>query len=60
MTAATTPRLAPRPRRRAALIAAALLLAACGADGPPEPPARAPQGVTLSGDARLGVTAEFP
>jgi predicted small lipoprotein YifL len=33
------------------------LLAACGADGPPEPPtAKAPtSGVTISGDARVGV-----
>lgn len=34
-----------------------VLLAACGADGPPEPPAStAPEsGITFSGDARVGV-----
>ena len=32
------------------------LLAACGADGPPKPPAAKPQsGVTISGTARVGV-----
>ncbi|MGV8950634.1 MAG: hypothetical protein ACOH2M_05975 [Cypionkella sp.] len=31
---------------------ALLILAACGADGNPTPP-----GVTLSGDARVGVTS---
>jgi predicted small lipoprotein YifL len=34
-----------------------VLLAACGADGPPEPPAaQAPvSGVSITGDARVGV-----
>lgn len=38
------------------------LLAACGADGPPEPPAsKAPaSGVTISGDARVGVVVTNP
>jgi predicted small lipoprotein YifL len=34
-----------------------VLLAACGADGPPKPPESAAptSGVTISGDARVGV-----
>ncbi len=34
-----------------------VFLAACGADGPPEPPAaKAPtSGITITGDARVGV-----
>jgi predicted small lipoprotein YifL len=40
--------------------AALLMLAACGADGPPLPPAKAATGpVTVSGEARIGVVAEF-
>jgi predicted small lipoprotein YifL len=42
------------------LAAAALsltLLAACGADGPPQPPAQASAkpGIAISGEARIGV-----
>jgi hypothetical protein len=44
---------------RPAAVLIALLLAACGADGPPTPPAKAVQGLTVSGEARLGVVAEF-
>lgn len=35
-----------------------LALAACGADGPPERPGatETPAAVTISGDARLGIT----
>ena len=45
---------------KTALLAALIALAACGADGPPVPPAKAKpagDGVTISGDARFGVTA---
>jgi len=35
------------------LLLACLTLAACGADGAPEPPSKT--GITLSGDARIGV-----
>jgi hypothetical protein len=35
------------------LLLACLTLAACGADGAPEPPTKS--GITLSGDARIGV-----
>ena len=33
------------------------LLAACGADGPPQPPAQAAPkpGLTISGEARIGI-----
>lgn len=31
-----------------------VVLAACGADGPPEPPAA---GITVSGEVQMGVTA---
>ena len=36
---------------------AVMALAACGVDGPPERPAQKPaqSGVTISGDARVGV-----
>lgn len=43
---------------RLATVALSLtLLAACGADGPPQPPAQADTrpGITLSGEARIGV-----
>lgn len=36
------------------LILALLTLAACGADGPPEPP-----GVTMSGDAQFGIVTKL-
>ena len=37
------------------------LLAACGADGPPEPPTRAAQqdGIRMSGEARIGIQANI-
>jgi hypothetical protein len=35
------------------LLLACLTLAACGADGAPEPPTKS--GIILSGDARIGV-----
>jgi predicted small lipoprotein YifL len=37
-------------------------LSACGADGPPTPPAAKPAsstGIAISGDARFGVTGEL-
>ncbi|MEZ5798033.1 MAG: hypothetical protein R3D63_11475 [Paracoccaceae bacterium] len=42
---------------RSLLILSALLLAACGADGPPKPPAKAAAqpGLTLTGTARVGI-----
>lgn len=42
---------------RFALILPLVLLAACGADGPPEPPvAKAPTtGLVITGDARTGI-----
>ncbi|MFN3937918.1 MAG: hypothetical protein ACK4KW_10090 [Gemmobacter sp.] len=52
-----------------ALIATLTLLAACGADGPPEAPTRAglaplapandPPGVRVSGEARFGIVREW-
>lgn len=47
------------PYLPALLITGSLLLSACGADGPPVPPREAPRqtdGVSFSGDARMGVT----
>ncbi|MBU3028975.1 lipoprotein [Paracoccus marinaquae] len=43
------------------VLIAVLGLAGCGVDGPPERPAEeAPQtGVTISGDARIGVMTEL-
>ena len=32
------------------------MLCACGADGPPTRPGAAPQGVSVTGEARIGVT----
>ncbi len=41
---------------RVALAACLFALAACGADGPPvAPAAKATDGVSISGDARVGV-----
>ena len=37
-------------------VSASLALAACGADGAPEAPAKS--GVTVSGDAQLGVASK--
>lgn len=42
---------------RLALFLSATLLAACGADGPPQPPAAEP-GITVTGEARIGVASE--
>ena len=42
------------------LLALASLVAACGADGDPLPPADAPpNGITLSGEATIGIAGEF-
>jgi hypothetical protein len=38
------------------LIACLLVLAACGADGDPQPPTAS--GLTISGDARIGIVSE--
>lgn len=41
------------------LLLACLTLAACGADGPPETPKKpANPGITMSGDARVGIVAK--
>ncbi|MDO9527147.1 MAG: hypothetical protein Q7J57_16670 [Gemmobacter sp.] len=40
----------------------ALLLTACGADGPPLPPSKAaatPDGLHISGEARVGVVKQW-
>lgn len=46
-----------KPAMRILLLVAATMLAACGVDGPPQPPAQtAPAtGVTVSGEARAGI-----
>ncbi|EKE44115.1 hypothetical protein OCGS_1631 [Oceaniovalibus guishaninsula JLT2003] len=46
---------------RGAALLAALLLAACGADGPPEPRPDAirPAGIEVSGTASIGVSGTF-
>ena len=41
--------------RLAVLIVALSLLAACGADGPPEPPAGAVPGLSVDGEVKVGV-----
>lgn len=41
-----------------ALILVMLALAACGVDGPPEAPQSPRPGITISGDASLGVRAD--
>jgi predicted small lipoprotein YifL len=41
---------------RWAILLAVLTLAACGADGPPQPPQ---SGVTVGGEARVGVTGKL-
>jgi len=43
------------PMTRLIALASLALLAACGADGPPQPPA--PTGVTISGDAQIGIVS---
>jgi hypothetical protein len=43
-----------KPLPLALSLAATLLLAACGVDGEPQAPAQT--GVTISGEARVGVT----
>jgi uncharacterized lipoprotein YajG len=40
---------------RLGLLACLVLLAACGADGEPQPPVK--PGVTISGDAQIGVVS---
>jgi hypothetical protein len=48
--------------RPAAFLALALL-AACGADGAPVPPAKSaaqPAGITITGDARFGIVHRSP
>lgn len=42
---------------RWAALAALVLLAACGAEAPPEPPQ--PSGVTLGGEVQIGVKVEL-
>jgi outer membrane biogenesis lipoprotein LolB len=37
------------------ILLASLLLAACGADGPPQPPVQT--GITISGDAQIGIVS---
>lgn len=45
---------------RLAAILALTLLAACGADGPPQRPADTPPpGVTVTGEARIGVSGSL-
>ena len=45
---------------RCALILAALALAACGADGEPQPPAsKSKTGVTVSGDVQFGLATKL-
>lgn len=39
-------------------LSALALMAACGIDGPPQPPTAAP-GVTLSGETTIGVKGEL-
>lgn len=43
--------------RLSASLLVLVLMAACGADGPPEPPTRAVQqdGIRMSGEARIGI-----
>jgi predicted small lipoprotein YifL len=41
------------------VLTAGILLAACGADGPPTPPEERAPGVTISGDARIGVSGRL-
>ena len=46
--------------RLTAAFAVICLLAACGADGAPKPPAPAPKtGVTISGSASIGVAGKI-
>ncbi len=42
---------------RVARLLALLTLAACGVDGPPQPPGTAP-GVSLSGEVQMGVVRQ--
>lgn len=46
---------------RSILLSALVTLAACGTDGPPRAPEPAPQtGITMSGEARMGVVVVNP
>ena len=45
--------------RGIAALIAVLALAACGADGEPETPTRAPVEISISGSAGLGLTGRF-
>ena len=38
------------------ILIASLFLAACGADGPPQPPAK--PGITVTGDAQIGIVSK--
>ena len=42
--------------RAAMALCACLVLVACGADGEPQPPAK--PGVTVTGDARIGIVSQ--
>jgi hypothetical protein len=44
------------PMIRLLALPALALLAACGADGAPQPPAK--PGITISGDAQIGVVSQ--
>lgn len=44
---------------RVALITFAFLMAACGAEAPPRHSETAPSGVSISGEARIGVRTEL-
>lgn len=44
--------------RLLAPLAAAMLLAACGIDGPPQPPRPTAPGITITGEAQIGIKAD--
>ena len=52
----TLPKPPEDPMTRLLALLALALLVACGADGAPQPPAK--PGITISGDARIGVVSE--
>jgi predicted small lipoprotein YifL len=45
--------------RQILILATLAALAGCGVDGPPQPPQQAQPGVTISGEARTGVSARL-